>query len=107
MAKLRIAAPRLSAADNGRVKQSPKRGDPFYDLPEWRKLVARIIAKRGRICEDPACPAAHSNTMRVYADHIVELRDGGAPLDERNVQLLCASAHGRKTIAARAKRMAT
>ncbi|XPS83916.1 HNH endonuclease domain protein [Desulfosarcina variabilis str. Montpellier] len=30
-------------------------------------------------------------------DHIVELKDGGAPLSEDNVQSLCRSCHQRKT----------
>jgi 5-methylcytosine-specific restriction protein A len=27
--------------------------------------------------------------MRLFGDHIVELRDGGAPLDKRNLTLRC------------------
>jgi 5-methylcytosine-specific restriction protein A len=37
----------------------------------------------------------------MYADHIVELRDGGQPFDLRNGQCLCAVHHERKTFQAR------
>ena len=42
----------------------------------------------------------------MYVDHRVELKDGGAPLDRRNVWLLCGSCHTRKTVAERARRTA-
>ena len=35
----------------------------------------------------------------MYVDHKVELKDGGAPLDRRNVWLLCGSCHTLKTVA--------
>lgn len=63
---------------------------------------------RGRICEDPkhAYNRSHalSNALpnpvilgRIYGDHVVELADGGAPLDPSNIMLCCAVCHGRKT----------
>jgi hypothetical protein len=42
---------------------------------------------------------------RLYADHIVEIQDGGAILDPANGQMLCAKHHKIKTDAARAKRL--
>ena len=45
--------------------------------------------------------------MRVFGDHIIELKDGGALLDGRNVMLRCGSCHTRKTFEERAKRSAT
>jgi hypothetical protein len=41
----------------------------------------------------------------MYADHIVELRDGGALLDLNNGQCLCGSHHEIKTMTARAHRL--
>jgi hypothetical protein len=79
--------------------------DAFYTSPEWRALMAEIVAERGRRCEDPQCRRATPPT-RVFGDHIVELRDGGAPLDKRNVMLRCGSCHTRKTAEARAARTA-
>jgi len=40
----------------------------------------------------------------MFVDHIVELKDGGAPLDRSNVWLLCTSHHAAKTASERAKR---
>jgi 5-methylcytosine-specific restriction protein A len=37
----------------------------------------------------------------MYADHIIELRDGGHPFDPRNGQCLCAVHHEKKTFKAR------
>jgi hypothetical protein len=83
-----------------------KVADAFYTSSEWRAFIAEIIAERGRRCEDPRCQRATPPT-RVFGDHIVELRDGGAPLDKRNVMLRCGSCHTRKTAEARAIRTAT
>lgn len=80
----------------------PKRTNPLYLSPEWRELVTSIIAERGRQCESPGC--GRSN-CRIFGDHVVELRDGGAPLDRRNVMLLCGSCHTTKTVRVRGERM--
>jgi hypothetical protein len=50
-------------------------------------LAGEIIAERGGRCEDPACIRTEPIT-RIFGDHIIELRDGGATLDKR--QLSCA-----------------
>jgi 5-methylcytosine-specific restriction enzyme A len=42
----------------------------------------------------------------MFVDHKTELRDGGAPLDRRNVWLLCGSCHSLKTARERARRTA-
>ena len=42
----------------------------------------------------------------MFVDHIVELKDGGAPLERTNAWLLCATHHSLKTVAQRAKRTA-
>ncbi|NIJ37906.1 5-methylcytosine-specific restriction endonuclease McrA [Sphingopyxis panaciterrae] len=81
-----------------RVAVPAKRADTLYTSPEWRALVRAIKAARGPYCE--RCGSSH----RVAGDHIVEVKDGGAPLDAANVELLCQSCHNRKTAAARAKR---
>lgn len=41
---------------------------------------------------------------RLYADHIIEIEDGGAKLDPGNGQALCHAHHEAKTAAARAAR---
>lgn len=106
---------RIGTIDTRRVKPPVKTADPFYLSPEWRTFITALIAKRGprllaaqgHLCEDPHCHARHNPTMRIFGDHVVELRDGGAPLDEANVMLRCGSSHTRKTIAQRVKRLGT
>lgn len=104
MAKLQTLRPVLATLDT-RVRVPEKRADPFYLSPEWRALLAEIIAERGRACEDPECEdPARCAAGRIYGDHIVEKRDGGALLDKANIMLRGAPCHGRKTAAARAAR---
>jgi len=105
MPRLTSLRPRVATLDTRTAKPAPKTADEFYTSSPWRKLVDSIIAERGPICEDTTCQARHYPGMRVFGDHIVEIKDGGAPLDRRNVQLLCGSAHTRKTAQARARRM--
>ena len=88
----------LAASRSGLVA-SPKRAGPVYRDPRWRPLVERIKTKRGSKCED--CGKAG----RVIADHIRELRDGGAPFDERNLRLRCDKCHGAKTQIEKKKRV--
>ena len=77
----------------------PKQAEPFYLSTDWRSLMARIIAKRGRRCEE--CGATGG---RIYGDHIIERRDGGADLDPTNIMLRCHGCHERKTAKERGKR---
>ncbi len=104
-AKLRSLRPRVARLDSRRVKPMPKVAAPFYQSRDWRALVAAVIAERGRRCE--RCGRTHGSDgrpIRIFADHVRELKDSGAPLDARNVAFLCGSCHGRKTAAERAKR---
>jgi 5-methylcytosine-specific restriction enzyme A len=79
-----------------------KRADDFYGSMPWRNLMKALISQRGRRCEE--CGKTGS---RIYGDHIHELKDGGAPLDPRNIRLLCPSHHTSKTLATRALRLGT
>ncbi|MFA5897890.1 MAG: HNH endonuclease signature motif containing protein [Hyphomicrobium sp.] len=83
---------------SGRLRLPPKIADSLYTSREWRELVARIKRARGAWCV--ICGSKH----RLIGDHIIEIRDGGAPLDTSNVELLCFTCHQRKTAAARLKR---
>jgi len=107
MARIKTAASLIRPAEYRTAPPPAKEADPFYLSPAWRALVARLIAQRGRRCEDPDCRKPDRGAGgRIFGDHIKELRDGGAPLDERNVLLRCGSCHSRKTAAERARRMA-
>lgn len=81
----------------------PKTADDFYATPAWRKLRNEIVAERGYRCEDPHCDGPPYAML--YGDHVVELKDGGAPLDKANILLRCPPCHARKTARARADRM--
>lgn len=106
MARVSIAKPRIATRDTRHVRPPAPKTNSFYLTPEWRGLVAALIARRGRRCQ--RCGKTHDESggpVTIYGDHMVELRDGGAPLDPRNVQLMCGACHNRKTVEERAKRM--
>lgn len=90
----------------GVSRAAPRKvAESFYLSPEWRALVDDIIRERGRRCEDSACETPNGPWSRIIGDHIIERRDGGAPLDKRNVLLRCQACHARKTARERARRM--
>jgi hypothetical protein len=80
-----------------RKASEPRQG--FYQSPEWRALRDRVTRQRGKRYED----CGRTGT-RIYCDHVVELQDGGAGLDETNIRLRYGSCHTRKTADARARR---
>lgn len=75
---------------------------PFYLTPEHRAWRALVIARAGGRCQGSDC--GHEG-VRLFADHIVEIRDGGVRLDPANGQALCGSCHGLKTAAERRRRL--
>lgn len=103
---VRTLGPLVRVIDTRCAASAVKRTDPFYSTPEWRQFQSQIIAERGRVCEDPTCDGrTHKPGMRVFADHLVELQDGGAPFDPRNIMLRCGASHTRKTLAVRGERL--
>ena len=100
MVRLSRAPARLVAAP-ARIAAAPKVALPFYKSPEWRALVAAVIKARGKRCERAGCAASGF----VIADHVTEIRDGGAKLDPANIMLLCAPCHGKKTAQAKRARL--
>jgi hypothetical protein len=76
-------------------RRGPRQSTRSTCRRKWRGIIAEILGERGRRCEDPA--RKHPDrTTRLFGDHIVELKDGGAPLDKDNVLLRCGSCHSRK-----------
>jgi len=71
--------------------------DGFYRSSAWIKFRQQIAIERGAVCEDKEHEANRSRNAGVELDHIVELVDGGAPLDRSNVMFRCRSCHVRKT----------
>jgi 5-methylcytosine-specific restriction enzyme A len=106
MGWIRTQAPRIATRDTRAVKQLPKQVDGFYLSTEWRNLVASLTAERGRRCEQCGRTGEGGERVRIFGDHVRELRDGGALFDPLNVKLLCGACHATKTLAERGKRMA-
>ena len=89
---------KVAAFDIGRVKRAPKVADAVYRTPEhraWAKAVIRRDGFRCRYC---------GSRKNLVADHIVEVKDGGAALDIDNGQCLCVACNTRKGLAARQER---
>ncbi len=100
MAKLAMLKPRVATIDTSIAALPPRIAEPFYTSRAWLDLMAGIKRERGERCQD-----CGRGRCRIFGDHIVELRDGGAKLDRRNVRLRCGSCHTLKTNAERARRM--
>jgi 5-methylcytosine-specific restriction enzyme A len=91
------------------VRPQAKTADPFYLTQEYRAWRMKVIRNAGRRCqaiEDTGRRCTKAEPYhRMFADHIVELRDGGAPYDLANGMCVCGSHHTAKTMRARAERM--
>jgi 5-methylcytosine-specific restriction enzyme A len=101
--QLRTLKPRVGLANLQTATAPAKTADKFYCSLEWIALRDRVRREVGGRCQAPGCGRIEA---RMYVDHRVELKDGGAPLDRRNVWLLCGSCHSLKTAAERARRTA-
>lgn len=99
--KLAMLRPRVATFDARAVKPPPKQAAPIYHSPEYAEWRAAVIGNANGVCQWPGCGRAE---RRMFADHIVELQDGGARFDVANGQCLCGSHHTRKTAEARARR---
>lgn len=66
----------------------------FYSSPQWRRLRNAFIAK------NPLCFHCLKNGKyepATVVDHIIPINMGGDPLDEKNLQPLCAKCHNAKS----------
>lgn len=104
---LRIARTGLKAVGGRRVAVLPKETLPLYQTPEYRIWRETVIARAGGRCEEivdgKRCWKA-APRHRMFADHKVEVRDGGALFDPENGRCLCGAHHTAKTAKARAER---
>lgn len=73
----------------------------FYNSTQWKK-VREWFRKQNPLCV--MCEAEGLTTPTQIVDHIVEIKDGGAPLDASNLQSLCIRHHNVKTAQARSDR---
>lgn len=108
MSRLKVMQSRLRAPPS-RLQSPPKVADPFYSSPEWEAARKAALDRAGWRCEivegGVRCGKCTRHGDRMYVDHLVELKDGGAPLDLRNLGVKCSSHHVIKTVAERARRM--
>lgn len=103
MAKLRTLRTGMRTLDHRTAVPPPKRADPELQTAAheaWRKAA---LDRAGWKCEDCGAQGGRGG-VRLYADHIVERSDGGAPLDPNNARIRCGSCHTKKTYRARAIR---
>jgi len=65
----------------------------FYGSPEWKRL--RAAHRRNEpLCRE--CAKAGIDRLGDMVDHIIPIRRGGDPLDDRNLQTLCHPHHDAK-----------
>lgn len=90
---------KLRTTARTRLRPPPKQVDSHYTTPEHRAWSKAVIARAGGCCQ-----MCGRSGARLYADHIVELQDGGAPFDMGNGQAICGSCHSTKSAAERRHR---
>ena len=106
MPRLTTLAPRLGTLDTRTARPAQKVADPELLTPEHKAWRHEVLKRAGWKCQAPGCIAhGRRGGVRLYVDHIVERRDGGAVLDPANGQALCAKHHSEKTAQARTVRM--
>ncbi len=101
----RLASPtKWIGGDGGRRLARPEKvADPFYATSEWRALSGAVKAARNWVCDDCGGDFA-TNRRALIGDHVIEIKDGGAPLDPHNVACRCTACHNRKTAREAARR---
>ncbi len=84
--------------------------NPLYSTPAYSVWRMAVVSRAGYRCQaidsGKRCGKA-APQHRMFADHVVELKDGGAPFDPANGQCLCGAHHTTKTVMARALRLGT
>lgn len=63
----------------------------FYSSYAWRKKRSEFLI------EHPICECCRRKRATLV-DHIIPIKQGGALLEDSNLQALCASCHGAKSI---------
>lgn len=94
--------PKLKAAEFRTVLPPKKVKDAELSTEAHRKWRQEVLRRANFACQK--C-GADGRSNRLFADHIVERRDGGALTDPNNGMALCGSCHTKKTAAARARRI--
>lgn len=100
--KLKAIPMRVPMVDTSIARPIAKEALPHYQTNDHREWSRIVIARARGMCQRPGCGRVG---VRLFADHIIELKDGGKPFDLSNGQALCGSCHTTKTARARAERM--
>lgn len=66
----------------------------FYNSRTWRKL-RKFVLDKNPLCVE--CERKGLVTVASVGDHIIPINQGGAPLDETNIQPLCKKCHDSKS----------
>ena len=107
MPKLRSLPSLVRATNTSPATLPPKVKADIYNTDEYKAWRTYVVGRAGYRCEAVVrghrCSKAWPD-HRLYADHIIELKDGGQPFDVANGQCLCASHHTNKTMAKRFQR---
>ncbi|QDY69318.1 HNH endonuclease [Qingshengfaniella alkalisoli] len=74
-----------------RGRSYSRAGAAIYRTQRWA-----AVRKQAKDRDDWKCVTC-GNRGRLEVDHIVAIRDGGAPYDLSNLQTLCVRCHSRKT----------
>lgn len=95
--RVKQPAPRIKAPDT-----AGGRNASHYQSEAHRKWAAAVKHRDRWTCQK--CGAT-GRDVRLVADHIVEINDGGDPLNIANGTTLCQPCHNRKTRTAAAERL--
>jgi len=74
--------------------RTKRTGHEFYKTKEWKKLRAWYV-KANPLCV--FCKAEGRATPVKIVDHIMPIKQGGAPLSVENLQSTCVAHHNKKT----------
>ena len=97
---LRPTSTRLVAPIRGDASaRSAKPTLDFYGSAAWKAIRLEVQRAANRTCQ-----GCGKTDTRIYVDHIVEMRDGGAPLQRSNLQALCGGCHAKKSAREKARR---
>ena len=99
---MKMLSPMLRCANLSAARVPEKTADAVYSDPRYGAWREAVIGRAGGVCQHQGCARQE---RRMFADHIVEIRDGGAVFDPANGQCLCGKHHTLKTIAERRRRL--
>ena len=110
MSRIPTLKPRIATLDTRTAKPLPKEADEHYGTPEHRTWALAVKDRAAWRCEHiedgRRCRRSRADGDRMYADHILEIKDRpDLALDLGNGACKCAEHNVRKGIEARAARL--